>query len=184
MSKLTLLGLCGSLRRASTNRLLLHEAARRFGDATFAEGDLRFPLYDGDLESEEGVPPSVQTLADQIADADAVVVSAPEYNKGISGVLKNALDWVSRTEGAPWADKPVAIMSSTAGRAGGERTQNMTRLCLVPFRPLLVPGPEVLVGTTFNQWDEDGRLTNEINAKALDALMANLRRAAEATISV
>src|SRR6056297_2140527 len=177
ISKLMLLGLCGSLRRASTNRLLLHEAARRFGDATFAEGDLRFPLYDGDLESEEGVPPSVQTLADQIARADAVVVSAPEYNKGISGVLKNALDWVSRTDGAPWADKPVAIMSATAGRAGGERTQTMLVSLIAPFRPNLILGPEVLVASSADQFDEAGVLTNEINHDALKTLIGRLKAA-------
>lgn len=179
MANLKLLGLCGSLRSASTNRLLMHEAARRFGDATFIEADLRFPLYDGDLEDDPGVPAAVQTLSDQIAEADAVIVATPEYNKGISGVLKNALDWISRTKGNPWSGKPVAIMSAAAGRAGGERSQNMTRLCLTPFRPLLLPGPEVLVAATSGQWDDAGRLTNEINAKALDELMTILRSAAE-----
>jgi len=158
----------------------MREAARRFGPSDFVEADLRVPLYDGDLENDSGIPEEVQTLSDQIAEADAVIVATPEYNKGISGVLKNALDWVSRTSGTPWAGKPVALMSATAGRAGGERTQNMARLCLTPFRPHIVPGPEVLVGATFQQWDEDGRLTNEINAKALDELMQILRRTAEA----
>ncbi|MFP7672161.1 NADPH-dependent FMN reductase [Marivita sp. S0852] len=178
MSEFKLLGLCGSLRRASTNRLLMQEAARRFGPANFVEGDIRFPLYDGDLESDAGIPPAVQLLADQIADADAVIVATPEYNKGISGVLKNAFDWISRTAGTPWLGKPVALMSATAGRAGGERTQNMTRLCLAPFRPLVVAGPEVLVAATAKQWAEDGTLTNAINAKALDELMKDLRTAA------
>lgn len=180
MSDLKLLGLCGSLRSASTNRLLMLEAARRFGPSDFIEANLRFPLYDGDFETNAGIPAEVQRLADQIAEADAVLVASPEYNKGISGVLKNALDWVSRTEGTPWLDKPVASMSAAAGRAGGERSQNMTRLCLLPFRPHLISGPEVLVAATSKQWDEDGRLTNEINAKALDELMQRLRRAAEA----
>lgn len=180
MDKLNLLGLCGSLRAASTNRLLMREAARRFGDAHFVEGDLRFPLYDGDLEEQFGIPEVVQTLASQIAAADAVIVATPEYNKGISGVLKNALDWVSRTKGAPWVDKPVALMSAAAGRAGGERTQNMARLCLSPFRPLLLTGPEVMVAATSQQWDDQGQLINELNAKALDDLMRALRRHAEA----
>lgn len=180
MEKLKLVGFCGSLRAASTNRLLMHEAKRRFGEAEFIEADLRFPLYDGDLENEAGIPEGVQTAADQIATADAVIVVTPEYNKGISGVLKNALDWISRTKGAPWANKPVALMSAAAGRAGGERTQNMARLCLSPFRPLLLTGPEVMVAATSSQWDEEGRLINEINAKALDELMAALRRHAEA----
>ncbi len=176
MAELKLVGLCGSLRKASTNRLLMLEAARRFGDAEFVEGDLRLPLYDGDLEADSGIPAEVQALADQIAAADAVIVATPEYNKGISGVLKNALDWVSRTKGAPWANKPVALMSAAAGRAGGERTQNMARLCLTPFRPLLITGPEVMVAATAQQWDDQGRLINELNAKALDELMQVLRR--------
>jgi len=176
MADLKLVGLCGSLRKASTNRLLMLEAVRRFGDAEFVEGDLRLPLYDGDLEAESGIPAEVQALADQIAAADAVIVATPEYNKGISGVLKNALDWVSRTKGAPWANKPVALMSAAAGRAGGERTQNMARLCLTPFRPLLITGPEVMVAATAQQWDDQGRLINELNAKALDELMQVLRR--------
>lgn len=176
MAELKLVGLCGSLRKASTNRLLMLEAVRRFGDAEFVEGDLRLPLYNGDLEADSGIPAEVQALADQIAAADAVIVATPEYNKGISGVLKNALDWVSRTKGAPWANKPVALMSAAAGRAGGERTQNMARLCLTPFRPLLITGPEVMVAATAQQWDDQGRLINELNAKALDELMQVLRR--------
>jgi chromate reductase len=90
-----LLGLCGSLRKDSLNRKLLHEAARHYG-ARLTEGNLRLPLYDGDLEAEHGVPEDVMTLARQIKAAEAVVIAAPEYNKSISGVLKNALDWISR----------------------------------------------------------------------------------------
>lgn len=178
MADLNLLGICGSLRSASTNRLLMLDAARRFGDAAFKEADIRFPLYDGDLEQHSGVPAEVQALADQVAAADAVIIACPEYNKGLPGVLKNALDWVSRTKGGPWLDTPVATMSATAGRAGGERAQNMLRLCLMPFRPRLLTGPEVLVAASSQQFDENGILTNEINAKALDELMERLRSAA------
>ncbi|MCR9109563.1 NAD(P)H-dependent oxidoreductase [Marivita sp. XM-24bin2] len=184
MADLKLVGLCGSLRKASTNRLLMLEAVRRFGEAEFIDADLRFPLYDGDLERDVGIPDEVQALSDHIATSDAVIVATPEYNKGISGVLKNALDWVSRTKGSPWADKPVALMSAAAGRAGGERTQNMARLCLTPFRPLLLTGPEVMVAATSQQWDENGRLINELNAQALDELMASLRRHAVARQSL
>lgn len=180
MTDLKLVGLCGSLRKASTNRLLMLEAVKRFGDAAFIEGDLSLPLYDGDLEADSGIPDAVQRLADQIAAADAVIVATPEYNKGISGVLKNALDWVSRTKGTPWANKPVALVSAAAGRVGGERAQNMARLCLTPFRPLLLTGPEVMVAATSKQWDDQGQLINELNAKALDELMQVLRRHAMA----
>ncbi|WP_299722380.1 NADPH-dependent FMN reductase [uncultured Tateyamaria sp.] len=175
MMMTTLLGLSGSLRKAATNRKLLREAARLFGPCTYVEADLQMPLYDGDLEQAEGVIPQAATLAEQIATADAVLISTPEYNKGPSGVLKNALDWISRAEGNPWAGKPVAVMSSAAGRAGGERAQLILRTYMVPFRPRLLMGPEVHLAAAQNQFDEDGHLTGEMYIKDLTALMENLR---------
>ncbi|MEM7641390.1 MAG: NAD(P)H-dependent oxidoreductase [Pseudomonadota bacterium] len=169
----TALGLCGSLRAASTNRMLLREAGRLYGG--LEEGDLRLPLYDGDLETAEGIPAAVTKLAGQIQAAPAVIIATPEYNKAISGVLKNALDWVSRVDDNPWQDKPVAILSCTAGRAGGERAQWVLRLCLLPFQADVLPGPEVLVGTNDTAFEESGRLTNARNQEALEQLMAKLR---------
>ncbi len=171
------MGLCGSLRSRSFNRKLMMEAAEAFAPQSFVDANLRFPLYDGDLESSDGIPPEVQRLADQIAEADAVIIVGPEYNKAISGVLKNALDWVSRTEGNPWRDKPVAILSATAGRSGGERAQLSMRECMVAFRPRLVLGPEVLVGGASKEFDGD-TLTGEMARKLLGDLMAELRKAA------
>jgi len=170
----TLLGLSGSLRAGSTNRKLLREAARLFGPCTYIEADVRFPLYDGDLEQADGVPAAVVALAGQIAQADAVLVSTPEYNKGPSGVLKNALDWISRTDGNPWAGKPVAVMSSAAGRAGGERAQLILRTYMVPFRPRLLFGPEIHLAAAGSQFDEAGQLTGEMYIKDLTALMETL----------
>ncbi|MFN4155561.1 MAG: NADPH-dependent FMN reductase [Paracoccaceae bacterium] len=175
---LTLLGLCGSLRAASTNRLLMLEAVRAFGTCTFVEGNLRLPLYDGDLEA-AGMPAEVQSLADQIAGADAIVIATPEYNKNLSGVLKNALDWVSRTKGAPWRDKPVAILSAAAGRAGGERSQFSLRHCLTPFRPRLLPGPEVFIASSGAAFDDHGQLRDERAQNGLTELMQLLRSAAD-----
>jgi chromate reductase len=175
MTTPVLLGLSGSLRAGSFNRKLLREAARLFGEASYVEGDLNLPLYDGDLEAAEGIPAAVQKLADQIAAADAVLISTPEYNKGISGVMKNALDWVSRTKPGPWAGKPVAILSATAGRAGGERAQVMLRNCMVPFRPRILQGPELLLAQTSEQFDANGHLTGEVYIKTLTDLMAALR---------
>lgn len=174
MSSGRLLGLCGSLRAGSFNVQLLREAAVAFDAAEFTEANLRFPLYDGDLEASDGVPDMVQTVANQIAAADAVIIAGPEYNKAISGVLKNALDWISRADGAPWTGKPVAIMSATAGRAGGERAQSSMRECMVAFAPRLILKPEVLVGSAHTEF-KDGRLMNEINRTALDGQMAALR---------
>lgn len=176
---LKLLTLSGSLRRAATNRQLLAEAARLFGPAMVIQANLQLPLYDGDLE-DLGIPEVVQMLADQINVADAVIISTPEYNKAISGVLKNALDWVSRTKGSPWRDKPVAIMSAAAGRAGGERAQSSLRLCLNPFRPCVLAGPEIMVADSGHAFDNNGQLKDARTIAALQELMDDLRHSVQA----
>ncbi|MBD3664818.1 NADPH-dependent FMN reductase [Sulfitobacter aestuariivivens] len=175
MTTPTLLGISGSTRAESTNRKLLKEAARLFGDANYVEANIRFPLYDGDEEKAHGIPQDVQTLAQQIADADAVIISTPEYNKGPSGVLKNALDWVSRTDGKPWNGKPLAVMSAAAGRAGGERAQMILRGFMVPFRPNILQGPEIHLAQSGQAFNENGYLTGEIYIKELTELMKQLR---------
>ncbi|WP_299744582.1 NADPH-dependent FMN reductase [uncultured Tateyamaria sp.] len=175
MTTPTLLGISGSMRKASTNTKLVREAARLFGDCTYVEADLHMPLYDGDVEASEGVPEAAQLIARQIAEADAVVISTPEYNKAPPGVLKNALDWVSRVEGRPWTDKPVAVMSAAAGRAGGERAQMVLRGYMVPFRPCILQGPEIHLAVSSSQFDDDGQLTGEIYVRELTQLMQSLR---------
>ena len=175
MSDPILLGLSGSLRQNATNRRLLREAARLFNPGTFIEADLNLPLYDGDLEDSVGIPDKVQLLADQITQAHAVVISTPEYNKGPSGVLKNALDWVSRTKGRPWADKPVAVMSAAAGRAGGERAQMILRAFMVPFQPRVLAGPELHLADSSNEFDDQGRLISDRYEATLRELMQKLR---------
>ena len=159
--------------------MLMREAARLFDGTEFREADLNLPLYDGDVEDRDGIPPKVQTLVDQILAADAVIISTPEYNKSISGVLKNTLDWISRVKGAPLRDKPLAIMSAADGRAGGERAQFALRLCLVAFRPSLVTGPEMMLANSGAAFDEDGRLTDERSIKFLTQLMDGLRAEVE-----
>ena len=177
MSTPTLLGLCGSLRQGSYNRKLMHLAAGIHG-GPFSEGDIRLPLYDGDLEENEGVPAEVHALADQITAADGVLICTPEYNQALPGGLKNALDWVSRVKGSPWLHKPVALMSATAGRAGGARSQFSLRLALVPFRPVVINGPEVLVANAAKEFGEDGNLSNEMYLKAVTETMELLKAAA------
>ncbi|MEL7106059.1 MAG: NAD(P)H-dependent oxidoreductase [Pseudomonadota bacterium] len=172
-----LLGLCGSLRRNSVNAKLMREAARIYG-GPFEEANLRLPLYDGDLEDAEGLPPLVTTLSDQITSAEAVLVVTPEYNQSFSGVLKNALDWVSRTKGGPWRDKPVALLSAAAGRTGGARAQYALRLAMTPFRPRLLMGPEVLIAGAAGEFNAEGRLTGERYIKTLTELMDDLKAAA------
>jgi chromate reductase len=171
----TLLGISGSLRKASTNTQLIHAAADIFDADDFIAADINFPLYDGDLEAAEGMPAAVQKLSDQIAAADAVIIATPEYNKAISGVLKNALDWISRTKGNPWAGKPLAVMSAAAGRAGGERAQFSLRLAMMAFRPDILQGPEVLIANSGQEFDDDGKLKSERYNKQLADLMGALK---------
>ncbi|KAE9632462.1 NADPH-dependent FMN reductase [Parasedimentitalea maritima] len=175
MPETVILTLSGSLRREATNRKLLLEAVRLLGDVSHVEADLYLPLYDGDAESRDGVPAAVQQLADQIAAADAVLISTPEYNKGPSGVLKNALDWISRTDGRPWADKPVALMSAAAGRTGGEQAQMVLRSFMVPFQPRMIAGPPVHLAGSGGQFDDAGHLTSDQYLTTLSALMQNLQ---------
>lgn len=168
-----LLGLSGSLRRASTNTKLLRVAARHYG-GEFVEADLHLPLYDGDLEERSGIPAEVDALAEQISEADAVIIATPEYNQSLSGVLKNALDWVSRVKGKPWDGKPVALMSAAAGRAGGARANYALRLAMTPLRPRLLTG-EVLLAASRTQFDDDGALVSEQYDESVRALMASLK---------
>lgn len=177
MSTPRFLAIPGALRQGSTNRLLLREAARLFGPCDYTEADIDFPVFNQDIEDGPGIPEAVQRLADQIAAADCVVISSPEYNKNIPGVLKNALDWVSRTEGNPWRHTPVALIAASGGRAGGERMMHNLILCMMPFRPNLVYGPEVFIGNSDKAFDEKGRLKDAASAMFLSQLMENLRAA-------
>lgn len=177
MADLTLLGICGSLRKGSYNRMLMHEAARAFG-GRFEEGDIRFPLFDEDLETAGGIPGPVERLAAAIRAADAVILVTPEYNQSFSSPMKNAIDWLSRVKGNPWLRKPVAILSAADGRAGGARGQYALRLAVNKFRMRLLTGPEVMVAHCAKEFDADGRLTGESYRRALAELMDELRREA------
>ena len=170
-----LLGISGALRAGSTNTKLVREAARLFGVSDFTMADLRMPLYDGDLEATSGAPEEVVRLRAQIAEADAVLLSSPEYNGNIPGVLKNALDWISRDKPNVLEGKPLALMSAAAGRAGGARTQYSVRHCLVAFRPRYALGPEVMIAASGSAFDDNWHLTNEHSIRGLTALMDALK---------
>lgn len=169
-----LLGISGSLRKDSFNTKLVREAARAFEPGEFQMADLNIPLFNEDVEA-EGQPGSVGKICDQIQWADAIVISSPEYNKGPSGVIKNCLDWVSRPRPAPMAGKPVAVVSATAGLAGGERAKSAMYLFLVPFKVRLAFQPEVNVGNASNTFNEDGQLADPAKWDALVKLMAALK---------
>ena len=181
MKKPKLLTICGALREGSFNRMLLREAVRAFGPAEVCEADLRLPLYDGDLEAAEGVPEAVHALVGQISAADAVIIASPEYNKGITGVLKNALDWISRVPGGALAGKPVVTMSANAGRTGGESGQFMLIACLVPLGADIMPGPMLCVAAAGEAFDTEGRLSSAQYQKVLRAKMEALRTRIAAT---
>lgn len=173
----SLLLISGSLRQGSTNRKLLKAAAALWsGDTDFGEIDM--PVYNGDDEDNSGLPPAAVRLAGQIGKADAVMIATPEYNQSFPGGLKNALDWVSRSDGKPWADKPVAIVSAAAGRSGGARAQYALRLAMNPFHPRLLTGPEVMVAAAHKEFDEAGAMVSEAYQKTLGMLLEKL--AAEA----
>ena len=170
-----LLGISGSLRAHSYNTMLLTEAARIFAPDDYIIADLRMPLFDEDLKEAEGIPAPVQKLHDQISAADAVIIATPEYNKNLSGVLKNALDWVSMVKPAAWAQKPVAILSASTGATGGVRAQYSLRHCMTTFNPRILQAPEVMIAHADQAFDEKGQLSNERTQKLLGRQMEALR---------
>ena len=174
MTGSNILGLCGSLRKDSYNRKLLFEAIRLYGKCKFKEANLNLPLYNGDEENFEK-PKSTFKLHEDIKEADGVIITCPEYNKGISGVLKNALDWVSRIPGSAWKEKPVVIMSAAAGRSGGETAQYMVRACLIPFGPRVITSPIVCIAHAPQQFDKHGKIVSERYRDSVKEAMSNLR---------
>ena len=171
-----LLGISGSIRAGSYNSMLVREAARVLTPDSVAFADLRLPLYDADVEA-RGIPGPVTVLCEQIREADALVISTPEYNKNPPGVLKNALDWVSRVCPVPLAGKPVAVLSAASGVSGGQRAMVALYLMLLPFKVRLVFEAEVNVGSAESRFDADGRLTDQRLAAALARKMEALRAA-------
>ena len=134
---MTLVALCGSLRAASYNRKLLHALADRApAGVSVAVHDLRgIPVYDGDLEDREGIPAAVVALQDAIAGADGWILASPEYNGGVPGALKNAVDWCSRGDGIRrvFTNKPTALVGATPGTSG---TRFAQQAWLQTFRQL------------------------------------------------
>ncbi|WP_312530161.1 NADPH-dependent FMN reductase [Paracoccus sp. (in: a-proteobacteria)] len=159
-----ILGIAGSLRRASFNRGLLRAAAEGAPDGVeVVLGNIdQVPLYNGDLEAAEGLPQSVTALQDQLRDCDGLLLVTPEYNGSMPGVLKNAIDWMSRGDGlGHFHDKPVAMIGASPGGFGTilSQTSWLTVMRKLGMRPWLAG--QLLVSRAGGRFDSEGNLTDE-----------------------
>ncbi|MFV0492579.1 MAG: NADPH-dependent FMN reductase [Pseudorhodobacter sp.] len=171
----TILGLSGSLRRASFNAGLLRAAAEIAPENTRINiGDIGdVPLYNADIETAGGLPPSVLRLQGQLQMADGLLLVTPEYNNGIPGVFKNAIDWMSRGPGLDiFAGKPVAVIGASPGGFGTVLSQNhwLPVLRTLKTRPWMEG--RLLVSRASSLFDKDGNLTDDKTREALRDVIA------------
>jgi len=177
-----IVGISGSLRERSYNTALLRAAAELAPpDVEIETFDLSaIPLYNDDVEA-AGDPEPVAQLRSAVAEADALLFATPEYNRGTSGVLKNAIDWLSRPALASvlrW--KPVGIMGASSGRGGTRKAQQQVRDALLFPGAVVVEAPEVAVPIAWERFDPDLRLTDENVGAALTKLLEALADSAPA----
>jgi chromate reductase len=186
MTPFHVVGVSGSLRRRSFNRALLRAYAELAPDGVTLEiFELHdVPLYDEDHDEYRGgadMPAAVVALRERVAAADAVVLACPEYNWGPSGVLKNAIDWISRPPAeSPLRHKPVALIGCAGGPAGTGRAQLQTRQHLQSLKAYALPEPEVQVGFAEDRFDDDLRLVDEETTELLRAQLGALVRWSQA----
>ena len=174
--------LVGSLRKASVNAGVARAlpALAPEGTALTLLGSVGdFPLYDADLQA-EGLPPAVTAMAAAITAADGVIIVSPEYNYSIPGVLKNAIDWLSRVPEQPFKRKPVLLQSASPGAFGGGRMQYHLRQVFVFLDARVMNGPEAMIGGAYGKADTaTGDLTDpatkEFLGKQLAAFAAFVR---------
>jgi chromate reductase len=170
-----IIGISGSLRRNSFNTALLRAAV----DLMPSGAELRIesiegiPLYNGDIEA-AGIPPRVAELKRAIAQADGLILSTPEYNNSIPGVLKNAVDWLSRPVSdikAVFGRKPVAVMGASQGAFGTISSQNawLPVLRTLGTKPWF--GGRLLVSRAQTVFDEHGKMTDETSRKQLEQFL-------------
>ena len=171
MRELKLLGICGSLRRQSTNAGLLRAAMAELPEGVSIEiADLSaVPFYNADLTAK---PAAVETLLAQMGAADALVLACPEYNYSLAPALKNALDWASREPGNTLlAGKPVAIMGAGGGMGTSRAQYHLRQVCVfLDLHPL--NKPEVFANAFAGAFDADGNLTD---AKLIQQVAAQMQ---------
>ena len=182
-TQLTIRSICGSLRQASFNHgvertlpSLAPEAMR----VEPLEGIGALPHYDGDIEATR-FPEEVTRMAEAIRSADGVIICTPEYNNSVPGVLKNAIDWLSRLPKQPFSEKPVALISASTGSFGGVRSQLALRPALATLNAFVLNRPNVLIANARQKFDVDtGELrdgeTKEQIRKQLVAFETWIRR--------
>ncbi len=173
---LQVLGISGSLRKASYNTAALRACAELMPDGmnlTIATiGDL--PMYNQDI-FDAGIPAAVRRFEAELRAADGVLIATPEYNFSVPPVLKNAIDWVSKLPKQPWQDKPAALFSASQGPMGGARVQYDLRKILGQLWCHILPKPEVFIGAAQTKIDAHGKITDEATRKFLVDLLAGLK---------
>jgi chromate reductase len=175
MSKLKILGVPGSLRKASYNLAALKAAQTLVpADAEIEIFDLHgIPPFSED--DEKNPPERVVEFKKKIREADAILFATPEYNYSIPGVLKNAIDWASRPYGDnAWNGKTVAIMGASVGSVGTARAQYHLRQTFVFLNMHALQQPEVLIANAAQKFDAQGNLTDERTRQLISQLLQNL----------
>lgn len=176
MTPLKIVALSGSLRAQSYNTMALKAAATLLPEGVSLEildySDV--PLYNGDIHA-HGQPAAIERLRAQIAAADGLLIASPEYNFSVAGVLKNAIDWLSKAAPVqPFKNKPTAIISATTGPLGGARSQYDLRKIMASIEAIVMPKPEIFIGNSATRF-QDGKLVDEATAKLLQAQMTAFR---------
>jgi chromate reductase, NAD(P)H dehydrogenase (quinone) len=172
-----ILGIAGSLRSASYNRAALVAAQGLLEEGVTLEVfDLEgLPLFNQDTEAQP--TPKVIEFKRKIREADAILISTPEYNYSIPGVLKNAIDCASRPYGdSAWQGKPVAVMGASIGAFGSARAQYHLRQCFVYLDMLPVNHPEVMIPHAGHAFDGEDRLVDDASKALIRELLDNLVR--------
>lgn len=172
---LVFLGISGSLRAGSYNSAALRAAVGLVPEGVRLEtADISgVPLYNEDVKVVR-IPDAIEDLRSRIERADALLIVTPEYNYSIPGVLKNTIDWLSRTSRQPFNRKPAAIMGASPGLLGTARCQYHLRQVLGALNALLLNKPEVMIASAEGKFDGEGNLTDAATrshvAKLLQAL--------------